>query len=104
MLLFDGDAERRRTVPEPEARRIEDAIAADGQQAFRRAERRLHEDLCHVSWLIALLVGNERDLLLLDLARGRQLPAAHPTRDAALILAAQLIHNHGGDLVAPADG
>ena len=71
-----------------EALGVEDAAAADRQQAFGRAEGRLHQDLGHVAGLVALLVGDQGDGLLLDLARRRALAAAHPAGELALVLAA----------------
>ena len=85
-----------------EALGVEDAAAADRQQAFGRAEGRLHQDLGHIAGLVGFLVGDQGDLFLLHLAGGRLLAAADPAGELALVQAPQLIGDRGGDAVGAA--
>ena len=74
-----------------EALGVENAAAADGQQAFGRAEGRLHQDLGHIAGLVGLFIRDQGDLFLLHLAGGRLLPAADPAGELALVLPALVI-------------
>ena len=75
---FEGDG----AIFDVETLRGENPAAADGQQPFGGAERRLHQDLGHIAWLVRFFVGDQVDLFLLDLAGGGQFPAADPAGEA----------------------
>ena len=87
-----------------EPRRRHDAGAAHAEHALGRIERRLDQELGGVAGLVLLGVGDERDLLLLDLARGRGLAARHPHRQLGAVLATLIIDDDAGDLVLAALG
>ncbi len=60
-------------------------------------EGRQHEHLRHVARAVLLPVGDERHLLLLEVAARRHPPAGHPDPQLRLVLAAPLVGDAGED-------
>ena len=89
---------------EAEALRGQDTAAVDGEEAFGGGKGRLHQDLGDIARLVGLFVGDEGEGFLFDAAGGLHLAAADPAGELALILAAQVVNDDGGDAVAAADG
>ena len=83
VLLLDGDLQGGRAVRDREALVVDDPAAVDRQQAFGRAEGRLDQDVGDVARLVVLLIRDQGELLLLHVAGGRQLAAAHPAGEPA---------------------
>ena len=95
--LLDGDLERVRAAGDREALLAHEAAAAQGQDPLGGGEGRQHEDLRHVARPVLLPVGDERDLLLLQVAARRHPAAGHPDPQLGLVLAAPLVGDAGHD-------
>jgi hypothetical protein len=87
-----------------EPRGRHDPRAPHAQDALGGVERRLDQELGGVAGTVGLGVGDERDLLLFDVAGRRGLAARDPHRQLGAVLAAAIVGHHRGDAVLAALG
>jgi hypothetical protein len=99
---LDRDLERGRGGLHGEATRRDQALAAQAEHALGGGEGGDHEQLRGVTAGVVLLVGDQLDLLLLDVADGRLIAAGDPQGQLRLVAAALLVLDGGGDAVGAA--
>ena len=101
IALLNRNFQGRRAVLQRKLLRVDDAVAAHGQQAGGGREGGLHQDVGRLAGLITLFVGDQHDALLLHRAPRHGLAAADPARKLAAVEPLLVVAHFGADAIFP---